>query len=127
MMKPTMNTPATDDRFNRSTFSNNHSFIANNKLDVVLERFTNLRGSEVERVIRILISVMAEADRHLADGDQYFEYSKDKIDAKVRIDLLISLLYKKEGNIEEIMNSVCFRNGRTEALELSDHYWAFCK
>lgn len=101
--------------------------IAINKIEVTFERFTNLKGTEVERTLRTLASVMAEADRHLADGDQYFDYSKDKMDAEIRINMLISLLYKKEGDIETITKDLCYKNGKAEATELSDHYWAFCK
>lgn len=101
--------------------------IAINKIEVTFERFVNLKTTEVERVLRTLASVMAEADRHLADGDQYFDYSKDKMDAEIRINMIISLLYKKEGDIETITKDFCYKDSKAEATELSDHYWAFCK
>ena len=113
-------------KFNRITFEETltiNTNIALNKIEVTFERFVNLKGTEVERVLRTLASCMAEADRHMADGDQYFNYSKDKIDAETRINMLISLLYKKDGDIEKITKDICFKNSKAEATELSDHYW----
>ena len=98
--------------------------IAVNKIEVTLDRYRDLKGTDIERVLRTLASIMAEADRHLAEGDSYFDYTEDKIDAETRISMLISLLYKKEGDLEKIEKDFCYKNSKAEATELSDHYWA---
>jgi hypothetical protein len=120
-MNNTMNTTA--DRFNRTTNATKIT-ISNNKLDVALERFANLKGTEIERVIRTLISVMVEADRHQAAGDSFFDYSNDKFSAEARINLMITMIYRAEGNIDTIKKDYCYKNGKIESIELSDHYWA---
>lgn len=112
------------DKFNRIDYNATKTNIANNKLDVVLERFTNLKGTAVEALIRTLVNIMEEADRHIAIGDAYFDYLEDRVTAQVRINMLVSKVYQKEGNIELIEKDFCFKNSKTEALELSDHYWA---
>ena len=116
----------TSDKFNRGTVNSKHAFIANNKFDVVLERYPNIKGTEIESLIRTFTAIVEEAERHENEGDEYFDYHLDKINARSRIDILISAIYKNEGNINSIENSIYFKNGKTEALELSDHYWA-CK
>ena len=115
------------DKFNRGTFSSKHAFISNNKLDVVLERYPNIKGTEIESLIRTLVSVIVEAERHQAEGDTFFDYVNDKFSAEARVNLMITMIYRNDGNIDKIEKDICYKNGKVEATELSDHYWAFCK
>lgn len=121
-MNNNMNTMIASARFDEELSTRTN--IAVNKIEVTLDRYRDLKGTDIEIVIRTLASVMAEADRHLAEGDSYFDYTKDKIDAEARIDLIVSLIYKKDGDIEKITKDFCWKNGKAEAIELSDHYWA---
>lgn len=114
-----------DDKFNRTASTSKNVAISNNKIEVVLDRFANLKSTDVERVLRTLSAVMVEADHHRASGDEYFNYSEDKIEAEVRIKMLISTIYKREGDLDKIERDVCFRNSKALATELADHYWAF--
>ena len=117
----------TMNRYNRVEINDCVSVQTNisiNKIEVTLERYTTLKGTGIERVLRTIASIMAETDRHMAAGDQYFNYSRDKIESETEIDMLISTIYKKEGNLTEIERSICFRRAKAKSEELSDHYWA---
>lgn len=115
------------DKFNRSAFTSKNTNVANNKIEVTLERFTAIKGTEVERILRDFVAIMTEADRHIAAGDNYFDYLEDRTNSYARLNLIITMIYKSEGNIDKIKKDICYRNGKAEATELSDHYWAFCK
>ena len=113
------------DKFNRTSSTSKHTNVANNKIEVALDRFPNIKGTEVEKVLKTFANIMEEADRHIAENDNYFDYLDDRTNSYARLNLMITMIYKAEGNIDKIKKDICFRNAKAEATELSDHYWAF--
>jgi hypothetical protein len=115
----------TNDKFNRTASTSKNTNVANNKIEVTLDRFPNIKGTEVEKVLREFAAIMAEADRHEKEGDEYFDYAEDRARASARIDMLIKLIYTEGGDIDKIKEDYTYENSRVVSMELSDHYWAF--
>ena len=111
------------DKFNRSTVTSKNS-ISNNKIAVTIERFPQIKGTEIEKTLRTLTAIIEEANRHIDSGDNYFDYSNDSVKAEVRISILISDIYMAEGDAAEIIKSIGFKTIKAGCTELSDHYWA---
>lgn len=122
------NITAVNDKFNRTPANmSKYTIIANNKIDVSFDRFENLRGTAIESLIKTFSAIMIEADRHEETGDNFFDYTEDRARASAHIDILIKLIYEYGGDIEKIENDYTCERSKIVSLELSDHYWAFCK